>query len=278
MAMMEDKTTPHGPLECIFTTEEETTMNGAINLEKRPFLQAQALLNVDSEEDNRICVGCAGGMETKIFLPVSADTTATDKDWVPVKLALAGLVGGHTGLDIHTNRGNAIQLVARLVLALVDAAQDSASVRLVSFSGGNAPNAIPRDATCVLAVRRDARFGTLYSPEGIVAAANSSGVRAVSSVSAVGAEGLIVVAKAYVASLIKEIAIAEAKGKGGQRDVRPKCLRALLHRVFFLHLSDSSSRVLLLSSVPFIQAALAALPLGARLAKRPRAGELSWRV
>lgn len=109
LAVMADPTLVHGPLECIFTTDEESTMEGAINLDQS-ILQAQAMINVDSEEDHRVCVGCAGGAETQLFLPVERSAAATGSDFVAVKLSLAGFHGGHTGTDIHKNHANALQV------------------------------------------------------------------------------------------------------------------------------------------------------------------------
>ena len=187
----------HGPLECLFTVEEETTMGGALNLAPAPFLTAQALLNVDSEEDHCVCVGCAGGMESKLFMPlarvattyktaaaagklgavtVDAHTTAAtataaataafavpaaaaETDAVALTLALSGFAGGHTGVDAASARANAIQVMARLIGEATEAYTASVSsgasgngLGLASFSGGNAPNAIPRDATATLVV------------------------------------------------------------------------------------------------------------------------------
>jgi dipeptidase D len=143
LALLESQTLEHGPLECVFTVEEETTMDGAINLAKAPFLQAQAMINVDSEEDHSICVGCAGGAETKVFLPVSRQPAFGPL----VDVEVSGLAGGHTGTEIHLDRGNAIKFVARIVR---DAVEKVPSATLVSLGGGNAPNAIPRDARCGL--------------------------------------------------------------------------------------------------------------------------------
>jgi dipeptidase D len=176
----------HGPLECLFTVEEETTMDGAINLAPAPFIEAQALINVDSEEDHCVCVGCAGGQELKLYLPVqrtgarytpaaeiakahvdsrtpATAAAATGSAAFPVAAAslaadaivaitadLSGFAGGHTGVDANSARANAIQVLARLLSAAGDAAPGA--VELVSYTGGNAPNAIPRDARAVVAV------------------------------------------------------------------------------------------------------------------------------
>ncbi|MDR3570663.1 MAG: beta-Ala-His dipeptidase, partial [Candidatus Pacebacteria bacterium] len=152
MALLElasTKTDPnfvHGPLEAVFTVDEETTMGGAENIGKPPFLQSSVLINVDSEEAHSICVGCAGGFEKKLNLAVERSPIAAGK--IGFKLHLHSLLGGHTGIDIHKGRANALQVVARLLNATVG----SCGTQLLSLSGGNAPNAIPRDATFEVAV------------------------------------------------------------------------------------------------------------------------------
>ncbi len=219
LAMMEDSTAVHGPLECIFTVEEETTMAGAINLATRPFLEAQAILNVDSEEDHKICVGCAGGLELRMFSKVERDAALETEAannvsaWSAVSVSLAGLVGGHTGIDIHRGRANAIHIIARTLLTALSAVaedQDPAlSVRLVSISGGNAANAIPRDAQAVVAVNEAATFRSLKSlaPD----APLSSG-----AVLGKGAAGFVAALQEYFAGVVEDYALVEAKGRIGE--------------------------------------------------------------
>lgn len=139
----------HGPLEAVFTTDEETTMGGAENIAKAPFLQSSVLINVDSEESGSICIGCAGGFEKKLFLPLldgrkAVDAKGADAGKVAFTMHLHSLLGGHTGIDIHKGRANALILIARL-LSVAQASLNG--IQLISLSGGNAPNAIPRDAT-----------------------------------------------------------------------------------------------------------------------------------
>lgn len=183
LAMLEDTTISHGPLECLFTVEEETTMDGALNLAQYPFLESQVLLNVDSEEDHCVCVGCAGGAEVKLFQPVTRLPAAQVKG-TAITFSTHGLAGGHTGCDIHTNRANAIQLVSRLASFLHSQYQ----VTLVSMSGGNAANAIPRDARVTVFVCED----SVDSVETIVSAAQT-----------------------HYRSLVNQVALAEAQARVG---------------------------------------------------------------
>jgi len=151
MALFEDSAAGkfvHGPLEALFTVDEETTMGGAENIAHAPFLQSDVLINVDSEEAHSICVGCAGGMEKKLMVAVQRSQVAADSDLAAIKLNIHSLLGGHTGVDIHRGRANAILLMTRLVHVAQRVAP--AAVQLLSFNGGNAVNAIPRDACAEL--------------------------------------------------------------------------------------------------------------------------------
>lgn len=120
-------------------------MGGAENIAKAPFLQSSVMINVDSEESGSICVGCAGGFERKLFLNLHRSPVGADEEGkVAIELHLHSLLGGHTGIDIHKGRANALILLARLLNAALTAKVD---LQLLSIHGGNAPNAIPRDAT-----------------------------------------------------------------------------------------------------------------------------------
>jgi dipeptidase D len=138
LAVMEDASLVHGPLEFLFTVDEETGLTGANHLQKS-FLKGAMLLNLDSEEAGAFTIGCAGGGDSEIALPVERKRRRS-KDLYEIKLA--GFRGGHSGLDINQGRGNAIRLLARL---LFDALEDS-RFELVSLDGGNKRNAIPREA------------------------------------------------------------------------------------------------------------------------------------
>ena len=138
LAVMEDKTLVHGPLEFLFTTEEETGLDGARKIQPG-FLQGNRLLNLDSEELGTFTIGCAGGADSDVILPLQRKP-ARGLSRTVVKLA--GYRGGHSGIDIHLGRGNAIRLLARLLMQL----QSKFPFRLVNFEGGNKHNAIPREA------------------------------------------------------------------------------------------------------------------------------------
>jgi len=136
LAVLEDNTLVHGPLEMLFTVDEETGLTGANKL-KPGFIQGKILLNLDSEEEGAFFIGCAGGADSDIELPVRRAVKAAGKRLI---LSLSGLRGGHSGIDIDTGRGNAVQLLARLLFNTV------VPFGLVSLEGGNKHNAIPREA------------------------------------------------------------------------------------------------------------------------------------
>jgi dipeptidase D len=149
LSLMEDKTAKHGPLELLFTVDEETGLNGANGLEPG-FLEGKLFVNLDSEEAGVFYVGCAGGRDTSIRLPISR--APIQKGSVAYRVDVKGLRGGHSGLDIVLNRGNAIRLVARTLAAAPNAAQ----VRLAAIEGGDKHNAIPREAWATVVIPADA--------------------------------------------------------------------------------------------------------------------------
>jgi len=144
LAIMENRSLEHGPVELLFTVDEETGLTGAANLDP-DFLQSRTLLNLDSEEEGALYVGCSGGKDTigtwKLHFDEATGTMT------PVQVRVAGLKGGHSGLDIDKGRGNAIKIMNRVLLAL-----DPIGARLASFDGGNKHNAIPRESETVLLI------------------------------------------------------------------------------------------------------------------------------
>jgi dipeptidase D len=136
----------HPPLELLFTSNEETDFLGAESLPPGA-LKSERLLNLDSEEEYSICVGCAGGFEHSFKLPLTASDVGNDL--VVVSVTLSGLHGGHSGVDIHKEYGNANKLLARLML------QVGCDVRLMTLKGGTGPSAIPREASCTVLSRAD---------------------------------------------------------------------------------------------------------------------------
>ncbi|MCF7975788.1 MAG: aminoacyl-histidine dipeptidase, partial [Phycisphaerae bacterium] len=139
MAVLQSKDLEHGPLEALFTIDEETGMTGAFGL-KADQLHADILINLDSEDEGELYVGCAGGENTNITLdyteePVPAGSAA-------FKISVTGMKGGHSGLDICLGRGNAIKVLNRF---LYEAAAQL-DLRLATIDGGSLRNAIPREA------------------------------------------------------------------------------------------------------------------------------------
>ncbi len=145
LAALADNTLVHGPLEALFTVDEEVGMDGAFGL-KPGFLKADMLINCDSEEEGELFVGCAGGADLNISFQYKEDTYIPEGD-VAVKLSLTGLKGGHSGVDIHLGRANANKLMFRF---LKEAVSDGA--RLSWVEGGSLRNAIPREAFALITV------------------------------------------------------------------------------------------------------------------------------
>lgn len=141
-AILSDPSLRHGPLEVLVTRDEETGMFGALELE-RGLLRSSFLLNVDSEEENALCIGCAGGFTLEFSLPVArqpAPGTAV------LRLTLNDFRGGHSGCDIDSGRANPLQTAGRLLARL------PAGTRIVNIDCGTADNAIPRKCVVDIAV------------------------------------------------------------------------------------------------------------------------------
>lgn len=140
LALMEADDTEHGPLELLFTIDEETGLTGAARLDGS-MIEGRRLLNLDTEEEGTIYVGCAGGGDTRLALDLAWTDTPPGAE--TLRISLRGLKGGHSGVDIHLQRANAIKVLARIL----DAAGRGADVHLGHLYGGNMRNAIPREAT-----------------------------------------------------------------------------------------------------------------------------------
>jgi dipeptidase D len=143
LAVMEDKSLVHGPLEFLFTVDEETGLTGANKIPKG-FLAGKMLLNLDSEDEGTFTIGCAGGADSTLVFPLDRKKKAAKNLF---HLHLHGFRGGHSGIDINQGRGNATQLLARML----GQAQATAGFEVVSIEGGSKHNAIPREAFAVLA-------------------------------------------------------------------------------------------------------------------------------
>ena len=148
LAVLADDTVKHGPLEVLLTMTEETGMDGAFGLQPG-WLQADILINTDSEEEGEIYMGCAGGIDVKTTLNLSYD--AIPAGHVVKQLVLKGLNGGHSGGDIHLGLGNANKLLARFLAGHAE----ELSLKLIDFHGGTLRNAIPREANIVFAIPAD---------------------------------------------------------------------------------------------------------------------------
>ncbi len=152
LAIMEDRSLTHGPLELLFTINEESGMDGAHGL-KAEFVKGRMLINLDTEEFGEYYISCAGGGDSIIRMPVTRETKPADAKTLQLKVA--GLKGGHSGVDINAGRGSGNKILARLL----SAAFDSASFRLISIKGGNKRNSIADGATAVLSVSAAAESG-----------------------------------------------------------------------------------------------------------------------
>ncbi|PMR72123.1 aminoacyl-histidine dipeptidase [Billgrantia endophytica] len=147
LAVLEDEALVHGPLEALFTLEEESSMGGALNLAEG-WLEGQVLLNLDSEDRGEVFIGCAGGAD--IVVEAQLPTAELNEDEVALRLSLTGLSGGHSGIDIHRGRGNANRLLVRVLRAL-----EAFDARLADYHGGTLRNALPREAFATLALPAD---------------------------------------------------------------------------------------------------------------------------
>lgn len=143
LAILESDDIAHGPLEFAFTIDEETGLTGAGGLAE-DLLEGRLLINLDSEEEGVLTIGCAGGADT--YLTLQVDRGAVGQDRTALSVRVEGLKGGHSGVDIHLQRGNAVRLLSR---ALYTSFLES-DLRVSSIAGGNAHNAIPREAHAVI--------------------------------------------------------------------------------------------------------------------------------
>ncbi len=144
LAILEDKDLPHGPLKAVFTVEEETTMKGALGLSADD-LKADCLINLDSEDDGQLFIGCAGSADVNITLDTENVSVPGTKAYT---LALSHFAGGHSGSDINAGTANTVSLLAGLLLTL----SDDFEIFLKSLEGGSVRNAIPSSAKAVVLV------------------------------------------------------------------------------------------------------------------------------
>lgn len=146
LALLSDSTLLHGPLECLFTVDEETGMTGA-NALQAGWLKSRYLINTDTETEGTVMTGCAGAVDMDAYFKYKMDKNVPDGD-VAIRLSIGGLLGGHSGMDIHLGRANACKLMFRFLKHAVV----NFEARLAAVRAGGLRNAIPREATAVITV------------------------------------------------------------------------------------------------------------------------------
>lgn len=166
MAVLASNEIQHPAIEALFTIDEETGMTGAMQVDPSN-ISGSILLNLDTEDDDELSIGCAGGIDTNTTTSVELENFPSD--FVAFEIKLRGLLGGHSGMDIHLGRGNANKMMNRLMIHLVSLMD----LRLISLDGGSLRNAIPRESTAVVAIPKDEKInlktqfdlfvGTLYN-------------------------------------------------------------------------------------------------------------------
>ncbi len=144
LAVMEAEDISHGPLEFVFTIDEETGLTGASEF-AGGVLKSKYFLNLDGEEKGTLCIGCAGGIDTTLRRKVKLRSAGSGSPW---RIKVSGLRGGHSGVDIHTGRGNAIRILARAL----QSALERLPLEVADLRGGSRRNVIPREASAVVLV------------------------------------------------------------------------------------------------------------------------------
>jgi len=160
LAILEDNNLKHGPIEALFTVDEETGLTGAFAMES-DMITGKILLNLDSEDFGVVTVGCAGGGDSQIQLPLKTQGLKGDLETLTIKVS--GLRGGHSGVDIHEQRGNAVKILTRMLWKAKDY-----HFYISDINGGDKHNAIPREATAVIALdksNKDKFISTIKSEE-----------------------------------------------------------------------------------------------------------------
>ena len=148
MALLEDDTIEHPALEILLTTDEEAGMSGAMALQPQ-YIDGKIVLNLDSEEEGKLLVSCAGGIRTKSTLNI--EWINKKENTIEYNLVVKGLKGGHSGAEIHLGRGNSNKIMGRLLKTLTS----ELNLNLVSLNGGSKNNAIPREAVALVSVNKD---------------------------------------------------------------------------------------------------------------------------
>lgn len=148
LAILDSNDIEHGPIECVFTRDEETGLTGAFGM-KPGFMTGKYLINLDSEDEGQIFISCAGGINTTVTYEFKREEAPTD--YFFMQASLKGLNGGHSGDDINKKRANAIKIMARFLYL----EQEKMDLRLSQWNSGKMHNAIPRDGKIIFAVPND---------------------------------------------------------------------------------------------------------------------------
>ncbi|MEZ5174489.1 MAG: aminoacyl-histidine dipeptidase [Bacteroidia bacterium] len=151
MAVLASSNIPHPAIEALFTIDEETGMTGAKGL-KPGFLTGKIMLNLDTEDDDELCIGCAGGLDTNVSWNYREEPAPETHE--ALKIEVKGLKGGHSGVDIHLQRGNANKIMNRLLWN----APSNCNVRVSGINGGSLRNAIPRESVAIVLVENSDAF------------------------------------------------------------------------------------------------------------------------
>lgn len=155
LAVMESKDIAHGPLEFLFTIDEETGLTGASAF-PGGLLKSKYFLNLDNEEKGTLCIGCSGGVKTTARRKVGLRLASSGSAW---RIKVWGLKGGHSGVDIHQGRGNALRIMGGVLQTLLD----RIPVEVAEVNGGSAQNAIPREAAALVVLTDPSRESELKS-------------------------------------------------------------------------------------------------------------------
>lgn len=144
LAVMESEDIAHGPMEFVFTIDEETGLTGASEF-PAGLLKSKYFLNLDGEEAGTLCIGCSGGLNTTARRKITFRQTSTGSGW---RIRITGLQGGHSGVDIHQGRGNALRILGQVLQRVLN----HFPLEIAELKGGSARNAIPREASAVVSV------------------------------------------------------------------------------------------------------------------------------
>lgn len=145
LAILDAKNIEHGPIECLFTVDEETGLTGAFELQAG-FMEGTILLNLDSEDEGELFIGCAGGAGTTATFPLKQEVAPANYTFL--KVTVKGLTGGHSGDDINKDRANANKLLNRILMKIAK----QSDLKLATIDGGNLHNAIPREAHAIFGI------------------------------------------------------------------------------------------------------------------------------